>query len=79
MPVSLPWAVLRSNAIAVASTTGASSHATVFGYEAGAQLATRTAPARRVGWLGGDSTQFNSLNNAAWATFDAAVRWASGR
>jgi lysophospholipase L1-like esterase len=60
----------------VASTTADATKATVFGYEGGAQMATRTAPARRVSLFLGSTTS-SRLTPTGWALVDAAIDWAA--
>jgi lysophospholipase L1-like esterase len=72
---TLSWGRPASSAVLVASTTGDATKATVFGYESGASMATRVAPARRVSlFLSG--TTASSLTNQGWALVDAAISWA---
>jgi hypothetical protein len=63
-------------AIVGARLPGFADRASTFGYEAGASMVGRTAPARRVGVFLRTGT-IGSLTPAAWELFDAAVRWAA--
>lgn len=77
-PVSQSWGKPGAAAVVAATLKGNSSKATIFGYEAGAELFNGTAaPARRV------AVHLNSGATTAWnvngrALFDAAVRWSIG-
>jgi thermitase len=72
----MAWSKLTSasGAIKVATLTGDSTKAVIFGFDKGAQMSGMTAPARRVGifhnyWGAAHTTQ-------GWNFFDAAVTWA---
>jgi hypothetical protein len=60
----------------VATLTGNTNQAVIFGYEKSAAMVGQNAPARRVGFFLGDATA-TSLTTNGWNLFDAAVRWAA--
>ena len=66
------------DAVIVATIAEEPNEAVIFGLEKGAADRFGMAPARRAGFFGQETT-FLSLNEAGWALFDAAVRWAQGR
>jgi subtilisin family serine protease/fibronectin type 3 domain-containing protein len=51
--------------------------AAIFGYEKGATMVGRTAPARRLGFFADEET-VRTFTAEGWALFDGAVEWASG-
>jgi hypothetical protein len=64
------------DAIIGARLPGVAGAASTFGYEKGAAMFGRTAPARRVGVFLRTGT-IGSLTPSAWDLFNAAVRWAA--
>jgi hypothetical protein len=68
------WGEPGGNPIIIARLSDGS-HPCLYAYEAGATMATGTAPARRV-HLFLQNTTFASLNAAGLSLFDAAVSWA---
>ncbi|RMG29589.1 MAG: T9SS C-terminal target domain-containing protein, partial [Bacteroidetes bacterium] len=74
---TMAWGRPNEHAELVASVPGDSSMAFLFGYETGAQMFGRLAPARRVGFFSQNVTTA-ALNNNGWQLFDAAVKWAIG-
>ena len=68
------WGKPGSNGLVIANISGSTTKSAVFGYEAGAQMVTGLAPARRVGLFA--TADANNLNDSGWALFDAAIRWA---
>ena len=64
-------------AIVIATIAEEADEAVMFGLEKGAANRIGPAPARRVGWFA-EEEAFLSLNNAGWALYEAAVRWAIG-
>lgn len=75
-PQKYLWGRPANAAVKVASLAGDASKYAIFGYEAGAQMVGLTAAARRVGWFAGDLAPA-AFGEAAWALFEAAVRWAA--
>ena len=71
----LAWGLPTADAVVVA--VGPSGRPAVFGYERGAALSNRRAPARRVG-LFLPTQQAAAMTADAWALFDAGVRWGLG-
>jgi hypothetical protein len=65
-----------SSAIVGASLPGVVDAVSTFGYESGAMMVGRTAPARRVGVFVRTGT-IHSLTPEAWGLFETAVRWAA--
>jgi len=65
-----------TEAIVGAELPGLADAASTFGYEAGATMVGRTAPARRVGVFLRTGTS-GSLTPVAWDLFGTAVRWAA--
>jgi hypothetical protein len=65
-------------AVIIATIAEEPEEAVIFGLEKGAADRFGPAPARRVGWFAQEQT-YLSLNDAGWALFEAAVRWAVGR
>jgi len=76
MPASaINYGKPSSEAIVGARLPGVADAAPTFGYEAGATMVGRTAPARRVGVFVRTGT-IGSLTPEAWDLFEAAARWA---
>jgi hypothetical protein len=73
---SLGWGKPAGTAAKVATVIGDSGKATVFGYEAGAVMASARARGRRVGWFASVAA-VAGLSPDGWRMFDAAVRWAT--
>jgi DNA-binding protein YbaB len=71
---TLVWGKPSSSAIAVASLPGQPTKLVIFAYEKAAQMVGLAAPARRVAWFGNRPSP-TTLTDAAWALFEAAVRW----
>ncbi len=71
---ALGWGSPSTHAL-VAATHGA--RAVLFGYEAGAQMVSGTAPARRVALFLGEADA-PKLTANGWRLFDAAITWAAG-
>ncbi len=73
------WCIPRPGGVTIATIPGeVTSHAGVFGFELGADLAPGSAPERRVGLFMNDPTTFSFLTTSGWKLFDAAIEWASG-
>jgi hypothetical protein len=68
------WGTPTAAAEVAATVKSDAAKATVFGYETGATMFGRTAPARRVGLF---MFHGNNLTTAGWALFDASVSWAA--
>ena len=77
-PSRFVWGKPAASAIKIARLVGATDKWAVFGYEVGASMVGKTAPARRVGCFVGEQTAL-ALNDAGRRLFDAAVLWAAGR
>jgi DNA-binding protein YbaB len=77
-PARFGWGRPASAAIKIARVVGSTDRWAVFGYETGATMVGRTAPARRVGCFVGEQTG-PVLNDSGLRLFDAAVLWAAGR
>ena len=76
IPANLSWGVVGSDAIVAATVLGDSTRATIFGYEAGSELANgSTTPARRVGFYLGVNASENWTADGR-VLFAAAVFWA---
>jgi hypothetical protein len=74
---SFSWGKPGAGALTIATLSGDSSRAAIFGYESGASLVDGApAPARRVGFFFGNTAPSRATGDA-WALFDAAARWAS--
>ncbi len=70
------WASPLASAQVVAVQAGDPSHVTIFGYEAGAMLASFTAPARRVGFPASEANA-GGPTPAGLDLFEAAASWAA--
>jgi hypothetical protein len=70
----LVWGRPGASAAKVATIVGASDRAAIFGYRAGAAMVPLEAPARRVGWFGGQTTT-GSLTADGQKLLDAAIKW----
>jgi thermitase len=72
----MAWSKLTNGtgAIKIATLTGDSTKAVIFGYDKGAQMAGMVAPARRVGLF--HNYWGATHSNHAWNFFEAAVTWA---
>ena len=68
------WAMPGQAAVRIAAIEGDASKATLFAYEAGADMVGLVAPRRRVG-LFLDPTQTDAKSEAVWGLFEAAVEW----
>ena len=68
------WARPTGAAVKIATIEGDASQATLFAYEAGADMAGLPAPRRRVG-LFLDPTQTDAKSEAVWGLLEAAVEW----
>ena len=77
-PSRFVWGLPGSGAVKIARLVGRPNSWGVFGYENGATMVGRTAPARRVGCFVGEQTAL-ALNDAGRRLFDAAILWAAGR
>jgi hypothetical protein len=76
MPASaINYGKPSGDAVVGALLPGIAGAASTFGYEAGATMVGRTAPARRVGAFVRTGT-IGSLTPDAWELFGAALRWA---
>ncbi len=69
---------LGSGAIPIAMIRNSNSRFTIFGYEAGAQMTTGNARARRVGFYTRNDNAANNMNGDGGTLFDAAVNWTAG-
>ena len=72
---TLNYAQPTASALVAAWAHGTTNHAATFGYLTGSMMASRTAPARRVGVFLRTGT-IGSASPEGWVMFDAAVRWA---
>jgi len=76
-PQGLKWGKVPPTAVTIAVPEDDPQKAVIFGYEAGAALATgKPAPERRVGFFMANESAA-SLTREGWALFDAAVHWAA--
>jgi hypothetical protein len=71
-PATYSWGAPAASAVIAATLSGANPSAVIFGYESGAAMIGQSAPARRIGFMGGHA----SFTSDGWALFDAAVTWA---
>jgi hypothetical protein len=74
--MDLHWGKIGPAGIVIATVDGAPKHATIFGYESGAEMFGLRAPARRVGLFMTDDSPVK-FTPQAWTLFDAAIRWCS--
>ncbi len=77
-PTVLSFGVPNTKGVVVARQVGGAGRPVLFAYERGAAMPGLVAPARRIGLFFGETTA-STLDDAGWALFDAAVKWAVGR
>ena len=77
-PVAFTWGEPGGSPIIITRLSSGSTNPCIYAYEAGAAMATGTAPARRVNLFLQNDT-FASLNADGLKLFDAAVSWAIGQ
>jgi hypothetical protein len=75
MAATLCWGMPAAAAQRVASFTGMTGRATIFGYAKGAAMVMGTAPARRVGFFAGEPAASRLTENGK-KLVDAAIDWA---
>ncbi|MFK8025406.1 MAG: PKD domain-containing protein [Ilumatobacter sp.] len=73
---SLSWGRPDGDVAVLATLTNTDSKATMFAYDAGAQMSSGAAPARRIALFMGLRGPIR-LNDAGWEIFDASVAWAA--
>jgi hypothetical protein len=75
---TLNWGAPSASAIKIATLVDQPAKHAIFAYEAGAAMATGSAPARRVGWFARADLP-PLLTADGWKLFEAAVLWGAGR